>query len=242
MRFQIKSFYLPSIRISLFVLIAGILAGCSGAKSQQFMAQSPANEPMVRPPVLLVYDFAVDPDDVVIDMFGPGFTRNKAVKSKQLKKGKAIASLLTKLGVEMLLQKGIHAQAAVPSTPVPLNALVAKGQFISIKEGDQAKRMVIGLGMGSGELQARSQGYWMTETGLRRFIGAVAETHGSKQPGLAVAGVGAAATGSAIGVVVGGGMQLKSEVIGDHMETHVKNLAKEFVSNVVALYKRKGWL
>jgi hypothetical protein len=74
------------------------------------------------------------------------------------------------------------------------------------------------------------------------YIGANAKTHGSKQPGLAIAGAGAAASGAAAGIVVSGGMQLKSEVIGDHMETHVKNLAKEFVKNVEEFYKRKGWI
>ena len=241
MEYRAKTSMLSVARVYLAILTACFLVGCAGAKSQQSVPQSVANEPISPPPVLLVYDFAVDPEDVVVDMFGPSFMRKQLPNSERLKKGKAIASLLTKVGVEMLLQQGIPAQVAVPSTPVPLNALVAKGQFISIKEGDQTKRMIIGIGVGSGKLQARSQGYWMTETGLKRFTGVVAETHGSKQPGLAPAGAGAAASGAAVGIVVSGGMHLKSEVIGDHMETHVKNLAKEFVKNVVAFYKRKGW-
>jgi Domain of unknown function (DUF4410) len=242
MKYRAKTSMLSVARVCLAILIASFFVGCAGAMSQQYVPQSVANEPISPPPVLLVYDFAVDPEDVVVDMFGPSFARKQPPDSERLKKGKAIASLLTKVGVEMLLQQGIPAQAAVPSTPVPVNALVAKGQFISIEEGDQTKRMVIGLGIGSGKLQARSQGYWMTETGLKQFTGVVAETHGSKIPGLGPAGASVAAAGAAVGIVVAGGMQLKSEVIGDDMETHVKNLATEFVKNVVAFYKRKGWM
>jgi len=188
-----------------------------------------------------VYDFAVDANDVVVDTFGPSFLDHKASTSERSVKGKAVAHELAEQLVTQLAERGITVKRATHSTPVPLHALVAKGQFVTINEGDEMERVVIGFGLGSEKIQVRVQVYQMTESGLRRISEVEGEAHGRKTPGVAgPAGI-AGATGMVAGVVISGGMNIVSEAKGPMAEA-VKNLAKKFADRAVKGYKRQGWL
>jgi hypothetical protein len=124
----------------------------------------------------------------------------------------------------------------------PANALILKGQFLSVDEGDRAKRMVIGFGAGSSELVARVQAYQATETGLRRIAEAEAEASGSKKPGMVIpVGVGAAAGTAATSAVISGGMNVTTEVRGG-LEADAGRLAEKIAERAEAFYQRQGWL
>ena len=82
----------------------------------------------------------------------------------------------------------------------------------------------------------------MTETGLNRISEAEGEAHGRKTPGMAGPAAIAGITGNVIGVVVSGGMNIKSEAIDGSMDTTLNNLVEEFVENAARFYKRQGWL
>jgi hypothetical protein len=55
----------------LAVLITLFLVGCAGGSAKQ--VSSRGDEPVPRPPVFLIYDFAVDPEDVIVDTAGLNF-------------------------------------------------------------------------------------------------------------------------------------------------------------------------
>jgi len=104
------------------------------------------------------------------------------------------------------------------------------------------KRTMIGFGAGAEEVRVRVQVYQMTETGLQRISEAEGEAHGRKTPGvLGPAGI-AAGTGMVVGVVVAGGMNIKSEVFDSSMDTTLNNLVEQFTENAARFYKRQGWL
>ncbi len=143
--------------------------------------------------------------------------------------------------VTKLAEGSITAKRATASSHVLLHALVVKGQFISINEGDEAERVTIGFGVGSEGLRVLVQVYQMTESGLRRVSEVEGEAHGRRTPGVAgPAGI-AGATGMVAGVVVSGGMNIISEVKGP-MAQDIKNLAEKFADRAVKGYKRQGWL
>ncbi len=222
-------------------LLALFFAGCAGA-STQVEPQYSAAKSLPRPPVVRVYQFAVDADDVVVDPFGLDIGNKQASTLGRVKRGRAFARALSLKLVNKVDKLGIPARAATPHTKVPLNAIVVKGQFVTIDEGDQTKRTMIGFGAGAEEVRVRVQVYQMTEMGLRRISEAEGEAHGRKTPGvLGPAGI-AAGTGMVVGVVVAGGMNIKSEVFDSSMDTTLNNLVEQFTENAARFYKRQGWL
>ena len=222
-------------------LLALVLVGCAGASTQVGPQYSKAKS-LPRPPLVLVYRFAVDADDVVVDTRGVDIGKKQASTLERVKRGRVFARELAFRLVKKAAELGIPTRVATPDTKVPLNALVVKGQFLTIDEGDQMKRTMIGFGAGAEEVRVRVQVYQMTETGLRRISAAEGEAHGRKTPGVVgPAGV-AAGTGMVVGLVVSAGMNLKSEAIDGSMDTTLNNLVEEFVENAARFYKRQGWL
>ncbi len=217
-----------------------VALGCAGGSARS-IPHTAVDRPLPRPSEIFVYDFSVDADDVVLDTFGPNFVREEASASERASTGRSVAALLSERIVVELGERGIRGRRASGSTPVPVDALAVKGQFVKISEGDQMGRMVIGFGVGGEKLRAWVQVYQMTESGLRRISGAEGEAHGRKTPGLGPAAGGAAVTGTVVGVVVAGGMNLKSEALDGSMQTNVNNLAEEFAENAAKFYKSQGW-
>ncbi len=216
------------------------MVGCAGVSVEPVVKYT-EDSAVIRPSVMLIYDFAVDPKDVTVDTAGLDLGGDKGTSAERLKAGRAVAQLLSEELVTELAERGVTAKRAVASTNIPMHAVVVKGQFMLIDEGDQMKRTVIGFGAGSDELRVRVQVYQMTKGGLQRISEAKAEAHGRKTPGVAGPGAVAAGAGVVTGLVVSGAMNIKSEVKGS-MATNVKNLAEEFADRVEKFYKRRGWL
>jgi len=190
---------------------------------------------------VVIYQFAVDADDVVVDTFGQGIGK-EASTLERVKRGRVFAGQLAVKLVRGMAKLGIVTWFATPKTTVPMNAIVVKGQFLTIDEGSKVKRTMIGFGAGAEEVRVRVQVYQMTETGLQRISEAEGEAHGRKTPGvLGPAGI-AAGTGMVVGVVVAGGMNIKSEVFDSSMDTTLNNLVEQFTENAARFYKRQGWL
>ena len=226
--------------VFLASLLALLLAGCAGG-SVKVVQQYAGGKSLPRPPVVVIYQFAVDADDVVVDTFGQGIGK-EASTLERVKRGRAFSRELRFKLVKKVAELGISARAGTPKTTVPMNAIVVKGQFLTIDEGSKVKRTMIGFGAGAEEVRVRVQVYQMTETGLVRLSEAEGEAHGRKTPGvLGPAGM-AAGTGMFVGALVAGGMNLKSEVFDGSMETTLNNLVEQFVENAARFYKRQGWL
>jgi hypothetical protein len=194
-----------------------------------------------RPGVVLIYDFAVTPEDAVADTFGSEFSR-PANASKDVAEARKVADVLALETQKKLLAKGINAARADHTTIPPLHALLLKGEFVSMDKGSTLKRMVIGFGAGSTELHVRAQVYQATEHGLARISEAEASASGSKMPGMAVpVGAGAAAGRVATSAVVSGGMNVVKEIRSD-LAADATRLADEIAGRAEAFYKRQGWL
>ena len=214
-----------------------ITAGCAGASARR---EIQVTGPLPRPPEIFVYDFSVDASDVVLDSFGPNFVRGEKSASERGSTGRAVAGLLSEKIVAQLGKRGIRARGADRSTPVALDALAVKGQFVTIKEGDQMGRMVIGLGAGSEKLEALVQVYQMTQSGLRQISAGEGEAHGRKTPGVGPPAAMGAATGMMVGTVISAGMNIRSELKGG-MKDRVDDLAEKFADRAVDFYERHGW-
>jgi hypothetical protein len=224
----------------LTALIALFLVGCSGGSAKPTSSLS-VDVPPVRPSVFLIYDFAVNPDDVIVDL--PGLTTgNQSVNYERVAQGKAWANALSESLVMQLVKEGITSRRAAGSTHIPPNAIVVKGQFISIDEGSKIKRTTIGFGMGAEEVRTMVQVYQMRKAGLLRISEIEAEAHGRKTPGVAGPAAVAVGAGMVAGLVISSAMNVKSEAVDGSMQTTVDDLAEELVERAVSYYKKRGWL
>ncbi len=225
--------------VAALALLVGL--GCASAKVNPGQRYT-EDAPLPQPPVLLVYDFAVSPSDVVQDSLGSEFSASPTPSSKELQHARKVAATLSDQLVKKLEKRGIRAERADEATLPPTNAMVLKGQFVSIDKGSRIKRMVIGFGAGASELRVNVQAYQATAYGLRRIAQAEAETTGSKMPGMAVpVGVGAIAGRAATSAVISGGMNIVQEVQG-RMTGEAGRLADAIAKRAAAFYKRQGWL
>lgn len=207
-------------------LALSIVMGCASAATQR-TGQAVQKGSLARPPVLLVYDFAVAPED--------------APPSLEIARGQEIAKSLSEEVVRKLEAVGIAAQRATDSTRVPRHALVVKGQFETIQEGSQAKRVLVGFGAGSTQLQVQVQIYRMMEDGLQRISELEGQARGNRMPGVALSGATAAGTGFLLPLFVNAGLATSREVMGG-IQADIDRLAEQFAYKAVAFYHRQGWM
>jgi len=224
----------------LATLIALFLVGCAGGSAKK-VSSLRGDEPLPRPPVFLIYDFAVDPEDVMVDTTGLT-SGDEASSSERLSEGKEWANALSESLVRQLVEEGITARRATGSTHIPLNAIAVKGQFIQIDEGDEIKRTTVGFGAGAEDVSVMVQVYQMRKAGLLRISEVEAEAHGRSTPGVAGPAAVAVGAGMVAGLVVSSAMNVKSEAVDGSMQTTVDDLAEELVERTVSYYKKRGWL
>ena len=229
----------PYSGVVLVALFALFLGGCAGGSAKQ--VSSRGDEPVPRPPVFLIYDFAVDPEDVMVDTTGLT-SGDEASSVERLSEGKEWANALSESLVRQFVKEGINSRRATGSTHIPLNAIAVKGQFISIDEGDEIKRTTIGFGAGAEDVSVMVQIYQMKKTGLMRISEIEAEGHGRKTPGVAGPAAVAVGAGMVVGLVVSSAMNLKNEAVDGSMQSTVNDIAEELVQRGVNYYKKRGWL
>ena len=232
---------MTSIAGILILGLAAIAMSCASAGVTP--TAGTADQSMLpRPGVVMVFDFAVRADDVMVDTLGAEFMSEGEILTEEEQTARATASAFSVALVEQLRKKGINAQHANDGDVPPLHAILLKGQFITIDKGSRLKRMVIGFGVGSSELRARVQVYQATQHGLRRIVEAEAEAKGSKTPGMAVPVAGGAAMGSAAtSAIISGGMNVARETRGA-MNPDAERMAKKIAERAKAFYVRQGWL
>lgn len=226
--------------IRVLLITAMTATGLSCASSHiTTTGPSAADRSLPQPSVVLVYDFAVFPEDVIVDTLGAAFMSDSSRQSEAAKIAYATANALSEQLVVKLLERGIPAECADASRVPPLHAIVLKGQFLTIDAGSRAKRMMIGLGAGSTELRAHVQAYQATPHGLVRI--ADAEAEGSKMPGMAIPLAGGAALGNlAASAVISGGMNIVKET-RVAMDPDAERMATQIADRAEAFYQRQGW-
>ncbi len=177
MNYRLNALWLTSLAVMLAL-------GCAKARIET--TQAAPTYPLVKPPVVLVYDFAVTPEEALTDSFGTYSERAGEAESKEIQLAHATAVSLSEQLVAKLQKRGIAAERALDDRQPPLYAFVVRGQFLDVDKGSRLKRMVIGFGAGSSKLVARVQVYQAEDWGLRRIAEAEATASGSKAPGMLV--------------------------------------------------------
>ena len=123
------------------------------------------------------------------------------------------------------------------------NDIVIHGYLVSVKEGSAAKRVMIGFGSGASELKAAGEVFQVTGQGLRPLGYGTGHFGGTKGPGAAPSGVGAAVIANPAGLIVSSGMNLYGEARGSSkIQARAQTAAKEISKVLEKRARELGWI
>ncbi len=229
-------------RIAMFLLSGFtlvILGGCPKATVTQTKATL---GPLPRPDMIVVYDFAVTPAEVKLDQ---GIMQkalrdssSRAVSKEETALGHAVANKLSEDLVAELRKAGIAATRAGLQVYPSETTVILTGEFVTIDEGDQTKRIWVGFGLGGTELRTRVQ----LIQGGRLIAEGETKTRSSLKPGMLVSGGLAAGAQSVVPLVVGGTAHTVSETVRGTIEADAARTAEQVAERVKKAYQERGWL
>ncbi len=226
------------------LVATSLAAGC--AQTDVSDRERPlATEAIATPGRVMVSDFASTHAAVPPDSAIAGLYRQRATPQtpEEIDLGRRLGARVSARLIEELNENGIAAIAAATG-PVPLPGdAVIRGEFVSIDEGSRAKRMLIGFGAGSAELETLVEGYLVTSRGLVPLGSAQIETAGGRMPGMLVPmGAGAAAGNVARSAAISGASNILQEGGPEGLDAAAKRTAKEIAKEIVKAYEERGWM
>jgi Domain of unknown function (DUF4410) len=231
--------------LTLAGCVIGLFAGCA---STNVTSQSEYQGFLPKPGQVLVYNFAVSPDEVTLDS---GITADiqglveKATPRTDQERaiGRQVADALANHLVTEIQALGLPARRASGPPPANGNTLEIKGQLVSIDEGNQTERVVIGLGLGRTDVKTLTQVYEQRNDAniLVNQFGINAES--GRKPGAAeTMGAGAAAGNLAVSAVVSTGAAVGSEAFSANVDADAGRTAKKIAGQLKDLFLTQGWI
>lgn len=219
--------------------VLGALAGCgSDTDTEVTNKMSKRDRKTLPPPTqILVYDFAVSPNEVPADsavagqLQGAGDDPYNNPQRTQLEH--QIAAVVAEELVEELQDLDLPAQRWSGPAPAGVGVYTLEGQFVTIDEGNAAARMIIGFGAGGTEMKTHVQAYVVEPAGKRLLAEATVDSESSNAPGIAATlPVGAAISGIATAAAINTGVGLVRE-----LNTDVREGAEDTARAIVDLMK-----
>ena len=235
--------YFGTVIASVLGLV--VLVGCASSQTAQRQSYA-AQEQIPRPGRIIVYDISATPSDIpaTAAITGSYSQRQSPQTADEIRVGRQLGNLVAANLVRKILDMGMPAQRAGHGPPPQLGDVLITGQFISIEEGDRAKRVFIGFGKGSGELLTHIEGYLVARDGHRLLGLRQVATSGGKKPGLIVPGIVAVATKSPVGLIVRSAISVKDEKKGgaETLEGAAKRTADEMAKELKTIFRQQGWI
>ncbi len=151
---------------------------------------------------ILVYDFAASADELPTNsaLYGNPDVDTTPQTAEQIAEGKQLGALIATSLVDDIQALGMPAELATADAKPQLNDLVIRGYLVSVKEGSEGKRIVIGFGDGSSDLKTAVEAFQMTATGLRKLGSGDLNAKGAKTPGTALGLAALIATHNPVGL------------------------------------------
>jgi hypothetical protein len=234
--------------LSKTAALAGValLAACTSTQSQM----DTAGEMLPPPQVVIVDTFATSPDEVKLDD-GLSTDVEEAIRAdrgtsrteQEAEAGHQVADAIANKLVVEIRDLGLQAERGSALPAGTQNAVLIKGQLISIDEGNRTERVIIGLGAGRSDVRAHVQVYDVTAAGSQLIDRIEVDGKSGQNPGMAeTVGVGGLAGHLAVSAVVSGGVHVVSEDLGANVVADADRAAKGIAKQLSALFAQQGWV
>jgi hypothetical protein len=225
------------------IYLGSVLAGCTSVQQQEAYSGS-----LPRPEQIIVFDFAVTPDEVKIDsgltaMAARGIEGKRADEAKA-KDARKVAAALSKKLVKEISDMGLPVvhEDDPPIKGSSVNLLV-RGSFVSIDEGDRGERVAIGMGLGQSKVIVEVEMVDWVSDGERVVDRFQVTGKSGYKPGMAeTMGVGAAAGHLAASAVISTGVAGASEAFGANVEADTRRVASSAGKLMKKFFVREGWI
>jgi hypothetical protein len=232
-------------RTMICMLGLAVLAGCASSEITQRQSFA-AQERMPRPGRIIVYDIQAVATDIspTAAITGHYSLPQTPQTAQETQLGRQLGAQVADSLVRKIRNMGMPAQRARQGPPPQLGDVLITGQFITIKKGDRASRVIIGFGVGRGELKTHIEGYLVTATGHRLLGTRDVGTAGGKKPGLLVPGIVAAVTSNPAGLIVSSVLGVRGERItrSETLEGAAKRTTDEIAKELKKIFRRQGWI
>jgi hypothetical protein len=224
-----------------------VVAGCAPTSVQQ---QGTTHTQLARPDAILVYDFAVSPDEVKLDTglsaeLMQKYEQHKGASrtAEEIKVGHKVADAVANELVKKIRSYGLWADRSFGYPSGTGKVLMVKGQFLSIDEGNRTERVAIGLGAGRTSVQANVQVYELTPQGMQQVDTLRGEAKSGYKPGMAeMMGVGAVAGHLLMSTAVSGAIAGATEMTTATVEADGKRLADKIAADLGNFFVNQGWI
>ena len=233
------------LRLSGTGLFLLLLAGCAKTNVQE--TYEVANAGMPTPNPVLIYNFAVSPDDV--QQNSSIFAKiernieNNSQTAEEIQLGRQVSDALATELFQKISNMGLYPVRADPSLQPTPGSILITGYFVDIDEGNRLQRNVIGLGMGKSYLDSKVRVLAPSPTGYQELIAFDAHADSGEMPGAAVMGPAGAAAGAgtaaviATNAVAGGIKSYKSASV-----EQAKKMADKIAAQLATYFAQQGWI
>ena len=230
------------VRLPALAFGLAVLAGCA---STDVAERTTYEGELTKPTRVVIYDFSATPQDVPADSaLADIYSKRELPQTlEEQALGRKLGARSSELLVERLNEMGIAAVRAVDGTTPKVGEGVIRGAFVSVDEGSQWQRLLIGFGAGANELVTVVEGYKMRAEGLVPLGSAKIKAEGGAMPGvLAPVGVGAATGNLARSAIISGGATAVKELGPETIEAAADRTAEQVADIVRESYVKRGWL
>lgn len=229
--------------LSALALTTALLSACTSVEVDQ---EAGAFEQLPRPDRVLVYNFAVTPQEVQLDAVGSAITSTfdgTADSKQEVEVGHAVADALAKHLVSSINNMGLYAKRA--SGPVPPTGvdLLILGQLVSIDQGSAAERMIIGLGAGRSDVEAHAQIYQSKADHKIPVETMTGDAKSTLMPGAAeTMGVGALTGHLLVSAAITAGSQVANQTLSANVDSEAGRLGDNIADKLQTLFVDQGWI
>jgi len=227
-------------------LACGMLAGCASTTVTRRTPMIAGG--LARPNQIWVYDFVATFSDMPADssLVGRVGTPSTPPTPEEIEAGRRYGAMIAQELVKDIQAMGLPAIEAGPGSSPQIDDGVIRGYIVSMEGGGTGglvKRMVIGFGTGTAEMDTVVEGYVMTSQGLRKLGSGTLTSSGNKSPGLIVPAAVAIATANPVGLIVVGGAKIYGAASGrSGLEGRAKATADEIAAQLRIRFEDRGWI
>jgi hypothetical protein len=233
-------------RILPGLLVLFIIAGCASTKVTE---QTPMTNPgLARPNNIWVYDFVAAPSDMPTksSIAGEVGAPSTPPTPEELETGRKFGAMIAEQLVKDIQAMGMPATLAGPGSTPQVGDGIIRGYIVSTEGGNtgsMVKRMVIGFGSGTAEMDSVVEGYLVTPNGWKKLGSGTLTSEGNKTPGLVVPAAVAIATANPVGLIVVGGIKIYGAASGrTGLEGRAKSTADEIATQLKIRFQDRGWI
>jgi hypothetical protein len=221
----------PSIKSLTLLLVITLAAGCAQVNTNGIRRYQGQRLP--APVAVVVYDFEPTGSSIGLDAGRGVDTEEGSLSTENLDNRREVGRVLADVVAKELESQGILSSRRSGAINVPAGAMAIGGQIITVDEGSQAKRVLIGFGSGRSRLSSAAQLYVNDKNGTSVVWEYQNTAASGAKPGiLTTLPIGIAVQGvTVLLLVVNGGMSTLGE-LSSSSSANAKRMAEELAEAI----------